>query len=146
MTNNYFKDDLREKVISLLNSKRGMQTELAKSINKKSSYFSEIKRGNPVNAMHLKAIGLVVGGDAVLDLLGINKFVSDKKHVEDFIDTPRADRIIQQLATLERTAPTKYNKVEGYIDAQMDTSLKKPEGMQITLGDLGATSQINTQK
>ncbi len=107
---------------------------------------------NPTNLTikNMKNIAHHCNINEVWLLTGMGKMpASNQSHPPStnlFLDTPRADRIIQQLATLERTAPTKYNKVEGYIDAQMDTSLKKPEGVQITLGDIGATSQINTQK
>ncbi len=116
INNKCFRNELREKVIELLNSRRGVQSELAKSVNKKSSYFSEMKRGNPVNALHLKAIGLVFGGDTVLNLLGINNISSV------FKDQPRANRIIQQLVHLEQADLTKYSKAEGYIDALTDTT------------------------
>ena len=66
-----FKDSLRDSFIELLDSKRGVQAKLAKSIGKKQSYFSEVKRGSPVNAMHLKAIGIVFGYEKVCELLGI---------------------------------------------------------------------------
>ncbi len=48
-----------------------------------------------------------------------------KRELSPFLDQPRADRIIQNLAILERTDPARYNKVEGYIDAQMDNPPQK---------------------
>lgn len=69
-----FKSALSDRFIELMESERGVQTKLAKAIGKNTSYFSEIKRGNPVNALHLKAVGVVFGAQEVMRLLGINIF------------------------------------------------------------------------
>ena len=55
----------------MMDSKRGIQTKLAESINKSPSFFSGIKQGKPVNALHLKAAGLVFGAEKLLELMAI---------------------------------------------------------------------------
>lgn len=92
-----FKADLSAKFIKLMESERGTQAKLAKSIGKKTSYFSEIKRGNPVNSFHLKAVGIVFGSEKVLELLGLNNFgesqaEEDAKGIKD--SKPILDRRI----------------------------------------------------
>jgi len=54
---------------------------MAKTVNKNASFFSEIKRGKPVNAEHLRAAGLVFGPGKVAELLSIDtvKFREDPK-------------------------------------------------------------------
>lgn len=61
------------RLIELMDRKRGTQTKLAKSIQKPPGFFSEIKRGKPVNADHLRAVGLVFGPQMVLELLALDK-------------------------------------------------------------------------
>ena len=60
--------------IQLLNSDRGIQSKLSKSIGKSSSYFSEVKRGKPVNALHLKAVELICGAEKLAELMAIDNF------------------------------------------------------------------------
>lgn len=85
---NKFKETLEHKFIELLNSERGVQAKLAKSIGKTASFFSEIKRGKPVNALHLKAVELVYGRDVLLDLLSIDnkKATGTDGHRKDFFE------------------------------------------------------------
>lgn len=71
---NFFKASLEKKFIELLDSERGIQSKLSKSIGKSASYFSEIKRGKPVNALHLKAVETVFGREVLLGLLSIDTF------------------------------------------------------------------------
>jgi hypothetical protein len=66
---------LSEKFIKLLDSQRGLPTRMAKAIGKSSSFFSEIKRGKPVNADHLLAAGIVCGREKVIDLLSIDEII-----------------------------------------------------------------------
>lgn len=60
------------KFLRLLNTKRGLAAAMAKAIDKPNSYFSEIRRGKPVNANHLRAAGLICGREAVLEILSID--------------------------------------------------------------------------
>lgn len=64
------KSDLTKRMVKLLESERGMASKLAKTIGKTATYFSEIKRGNPVNAIHLKAVANVFGPGKVDEILG----------------------------------------------------------------------------
>ena len=70
--NNKIKSDLSSNIIKLLESEDGIQAKLSKSINKTSSYFSELKRGKPVNALHLTAVGIVCGPQKVLELMSLD--------------------------------------------------------------------------
>ena len=70
---NKFKADLAARFIKLMDSERGIQTNLAKSVNKPASFFSGIKQGKPVNALHLKAAGIVFGPLKLLELLAIGE-------------------------------------------------------------------------
>ena len=138
--NNYFKDELREKFIELLSSERGVQAKLSKSIDKKPSYFSEIKRGSPVNAMHLKAVGIVFGAEKVADMLGIyNKepqavskddVISyehpvDAKHMElvkEFKYKELAFAVSEKLLRLESISRGLFLKAESDIERLIDTA------------------------
>jgi len=75
----FSQDALSDRFIRLMESKRGLQAKLSKSINKQSSYFSEIKRGKPVNALHLRAVGVVCGAKAVAKLLAIDTFENGER-------------------------------------------------------------------
>ncbi|KKL89088.1 hypothetical protein LCGC14_1918170 [marine sediment metagenome] len=81
-------DKLANDIIGLCESKRGNQAKLVKSIGKKSSLFSDIKRGKRVNAYHIVAIGRVFGIDKVAELLDIDNQKDDmlshsKKDIEN---------------------------------------------------------------
>lgn len=65
--------DLAEKLIELMDSERGIQTKLANSVNKLPSSFSNIKRGKPVNADHLRAVAIVFGPEKLFEILSIEK-------------------------------------------------------------------------
>ena len=67
-----FKSLLSERFVKLLDSERGMQTKLAKTINKSPSFFSELKRGKPVNALHLKAVEILFGFQKLAEILSID--------------------------------------------------------------------------
>lgn len=67
-----FKVSLSEAFIKLLESNRGIAAKLAKAIGKSGSFINEVKRGKPVNALHLKAIGLVYGYEKAIQLLSID--------------------------------------------------------------------------
>ncbi|MGB3222511.1 MAG: hypothetical protein WBB23_06900 [Desulforhopalus sp.] len=113
-----FKDVLRNNMISLLESKRGTQALLAKAINEQASYFTHIKRGHPVNAMHLKAVGIVFGPQKVLDLLCIGNLPPGDD--TEFKDRDRGDRIVERLVKIESLDSKLLDKVEGYVSAIYD--------------------------
>ncbi|MGL1932162.1 MAG: hypothetical protein OCC45_10425 [Desulfotalea sp.] len=106
-------EDLRLKFIELLDSKRGTQAKLAKSIGKKASFFTHIRDGHAVNAMHLKAVGIVFGGGTVLNLLDVqNNSESETK----------LDPINVCLAEIKTNNPKIYEKVETYIAGAYDAA------------------------
>jgi len=70
------------KFIKLMDSKRGLQTKLAKAVGKNPSYFSEIKRGKPVNATHLRAAGLLFGLSVVAELMSIDINSKSENHLK----------------------------------------------------------------
>tara|TARA_B100000614_G_scaffold262444_1_gene295973 strand:+ start:201 stop:638 length:438 start_codon:yes stop_codon:yes gene_type:complete len=124
--NKNFTEELRNKFISLLESKRGLQAKLSKSIDKPSSYFSEIKRGNPVNALHLKAVQIILGSKKVIELLDIdNKFdatsiVQNKNVMERFEDLGRIKNIINDLAILEKIDTESLDEIHGIIKLKIE--------------------------
>lgn len=89
--------NLRSKMIALMDSSRGIQSRLSSSIGKKSSFFSEIRRGKPVNTLHLMAVGKVFGGDVLLDIMSV-----DNKTVGIFSDpmTLGLTKSVQLLAKI----------------------------------------------
>ena len=126
ISNKKFKEVLRNRFVELLESKRGVQSKLAKSIGKTASYFSEIKRGNPVNALHLKAVGIVFGPEKVIELLDItNKCCEEEKipqkmtnivvqHqdvVKNFKDHERAKEFNEMLVEIESEDPEGYEEL-----------------------------------
>ena len=68
---NNFKDELSARFIEMMDSERGLQTKLADSIGKSPSFFSGLKQGKPVNALHLKAASIVFGPLKLLELMAI---------------------------------------------------------------------------
>jgi len=120
ITNN-FKNKLRDRFIALLDSKRGVQSALAKSVGKTASYFSEIRRGNPVNAIHLRAVGMVFGVKKVQELLGIANDTQDDAGfthsdlVMLFQQKDLAMRVNLELLKLEKINPDTINDVLEFI-------------------------------
>jgi hypothetical protein len=110
---NNFRDDLSANFIKLLDSKRGVASNLAKSIGKPPSFINEIKRGNPVNALHLKAVSIVFGTKVLLDLMGINDFITDR--VSNFDDQFRGKDVVNRLLELEKMSPKVFDMVATYI-------------------------------
>jgi hypothetical protein len=120
-----FKCRLSKKFIEIMDSERGMQLKLANSIGKKSNYFSAVKRGNPVNAMHLKAVELVCGPEKVLEMLTISE--SDKKNAgvidlascSDIIKEFQQKELIRELNLnalhLEQIKPEAIKEINDYI-------------------------------
>ena len=106
-----FLSELSSRFVELMDSERGVQANLSKSINKPSSYFSEIKRGNPVNALHLKAVGIVFGAEKVLELLSI-----DNENAGGSVDIKALNQIItgieNALAKLKIKKPDPVKKAE----------------------------------
>lgn len=133
-----FKASLSDKFIRLLNSEKGLQSKLSKSIGKKPSFFSEIKRGKPVNALHLKAVDIVYGSHKVAELLSIDtpeisdkipakedhlRRIADRTGEEDtregilslFQDKEKAREAILKLAEIERADKAQFIGVTFFI-------------------------------
>ncbi|WP_319408808.1 hypothetical protein [uncultured Desulfosarcina sp.] len=98
---NKFKAQLAERVINLLDTKRGIQSELSNLIGKKSNFFGEIKRGKPVNSLHLKAIELMFGPAKLIEILStdVNKVPSSEKKLplESGISMSLDSSILEQV-------------------------------------------------
>ncbi len=144
-----FRDELRERFIKLVESQRGIQAKLSKSIGKKDNYFGAIKQGNPVNADHLRAVGIVFGPDKVIELLGIGKL--KKSIIDDIVDVkkrfdndiPREDcfsDFIQKdlvkeckalMVELEKIDPSELSEVKAFIDFRISQKLQQAKGYQV---------------
>lgn len=138
---NNFKNELIDKFIALVESERGIPAKLAKSINKPNSYISSVTtKRNPVNANHLRAVGLVFGPEKVCELLsigniesGIAKLVDQRtkpddivvqfpKVVEDHIDIVKqfedhdaAMEINQDLLYIEKESKDAFKEVMNIV-------------------------------
>ncbi len=112
------------------------QKKLAISIGLKRDHITSLESGKvKFSILHALALEHVHGINKDWLLYGSGDYFVKKQNTEEaplhlFLDQPRADRIIQNLATLERTDPAKYNKVEGYIDAQIDNPPQKNAGAE----------------
>jgi hypothetical protein len=136
-----FKEELSKRIVALLDSERGMQSRLAKTIGKNGSYFSELKRGKPVNTLHLKAVGIVFGPEKVLELMSLDinlakngsgrhfetentdessiqsKFLDNEhtKLVKQFSNKKLANEIDQHLLEIERLNEAAFKETCAYI-------------------------------
>ena len=144
-----FKGSLSEGFIKLLDSKRGVSTQLADAIGKPTSFISEIKRGKPVNSLHLKAVGIVFGKEKVLELMALdnneyestdNNVYIDKNSIKNDIDILHSEivTLFQQkelaqelnwiMIQLERINPENLIEIKGYIKRMLSESRTKQEG------------------
>lgn len=126
---NKLKAELRDRMVSLIESERGLASKLSKSIGKTGSYFSEIKRGCPVNALHIKAVGNIFGQDKVCEILGIptnnldsqNQPVifADCTHAElikEFQQKELAKECTKAMINLEKIDPEELKEVMDFIE------------------------------
>jgi hypothetical protein len=95
--------DLASRMVALMDSKRGVQAKLAESIGKTSSYFSEIKRGSAVNALHLLAVGKVFGLKTMAEIMGIP--------IEDHCDGNNDNPMVAELLENARKVLNSGNPV-----------------------------------
>jgi len=108
-----FREHLSEGFLKLIDSKRGVASNLAKSIGKPPGFINEIRRGKPVNALHLKAVSIVFGAQVLLDLMAIDDL---KIGVEQKIEgSSRSRDIEKRLADLEKRNPKVFDMVATYI-------------------------------
>lgn len=106
-----FKEELSQNFIKLLDSEHGVATRLAKAIGKKDSSINNVKRNRPVNALHLKAVGIVFGPEKVLELLSIDAS----------IDFEKTDKNNRRLVEIEKESKELYEKVSLYIEVMHET-------------------------
>lgn len=83
--------ELSKRLIALMDSERGLQTRLAKSVDKPPSSFSNIKRGKPVNADHLRAVGIVCGSDRLLQILSIENIDAPDIQTNSIVNSEHID-------------------------------------------------------
>ncbi len=110
---NKFREDLSDNFIKLLDSKRGVASNLAKAIGKPPGFINEVRRGKPVNAFHIKAVSIVFGQQQVLDLLGIED-VQDSAEIT-FRDKAMGRNLNRQLVELEAMNHKVFEMVATYI-------------------------------
>ena len=111
MKENSFRSDLATRYVSLLDSQRGTATKLAKTIGKPPSFVSEIKRGNPVNALHLIAVSRLFGAEIMLQIMGIVENGGSA-----VVNLPeRTEDLSTMLAEIEINSPEAMNTVEQYV-------------------------------
>jgi hypothetical protein len=153
----YFREELRQRFIDLVESKRGIQAKLSKAIGKKDNYFGAIKQGNPVNADHLRAVGLVFGSKKVCELLGLddidksiimenerqynktefdeNEFLLEKILIE-LEHTGILNECVKRMIDLEKIELNAMKDLLRYIEYQIvtrtesDSELKKKQSPQ----------------
>lgn len=106
-----FKETLSQNFIKLLNSEHGVATKLAKAIGKKDSSINNVKRNRPVNALHLKAVGIVFGPEKVLELLSMDAS----------IDLEEIDKNNKRLIEIKKENKELYEKVSLYIEVMHET-------------------------
>lgn len=132
-----FKAHLAEKYVALMESERGMQSKLADSVGKKSNFFSAIKRGNPVNAVHLKAVELVCGPEKVIELLTISEeqadtikildFVPHSQIIQDFKQKELARELNLNALKLEKLNPEALKEINNFIKFKLQHEEEKIE-------------------
>lgn len=115
-----FKLDISNAYIKLIDSKRGIAAALAKSIGKPGSFITEVKRGKPVNTLHLKAVSIVFGPEKVIELLSSdNNFIQKQNR---FKNPERAEDLINQLAIIEALNPRLLDQIDKYVSIILETA------------------------
>ena len=120
-----FKNTLSEAFINLIDSKRGIATKMAKAIGKPPSFVSQVKRGKPVNALHLKAVGLIFGAEKVLELLALNNTI-DKNYSNnpkfEFKNEESGLKNVESLIWIERESDGLYKELSNHIQIVHNTA------------------------
>lgn len=126
-----FRATLSERFIELIDSERGLQSKLAETIGKRPSFIGEVKRGKPVNALHLKAVELVFGPTKVIELLSIDKKEITSQNIVDFLPHPDLVNEFQQkelarelnlnAIKLERVQPEGLKEINEFIKFKLQT-------------------------
>ncbi len=140
--------ELSKKFIALMDSQRGLQAKLSKAIGKKAASFSAIKQGKPVNADHLKAVGLVCGPEKLLAILSIGKNSDhddqDESHeltIKRFKQKELAQKLCWNSLKLEKINPEALEEVNDFIqfkigvhDSRLSQRRKQDDPDQIPEG------------
>ena len=126
-----FKNILSEAFIQLVDSERGIASRLAKAVGETPSFVSNVKRGRPVNAIHLKAVGIVFGPGKVLELLDL-KLPTDNLADEQFKSIEKGIENKEHLVGIERASEELYEKVSDYLKATHEAVkiMQKNEGIK----------------
>ena len=126
-----FKDDLAKAFVFLLESKRGTASKLAKAVGKPPSFVNEVKRGKPVNSIHLKAVGVVFGAEKVLELLSLKDVHSDNSNItviehqgliKRFKNPEKGLKNNEHLINIENASEKLYQKVSDYLEIMDETA------------------------
>jgi hypothetical protein len=147
-----FRDELAAKFIELLDSQRGVAANLAKSIGKTSSFINEIRRGKPVNALHIKAVSIVFGTKTAVDMMSMDNIHSAPD--VNFKNGGRGQIITTRLLELEKMSPKAFDLIDTYIagvyegakataDMWDGIERRSKERRSSTEEDLGFESQKN---
>lgn len=159
---NKFKTELSNAFIELIDSKRGLASKLAKAIGKKPYFISGVKRGKPVNALHLKAIELVFGPGKVLAMLSPNEPTDSNKKQDDvktniehqdlvtrFKNPDKGLENNQHLIAIEHASPRVYKRVSDYLknthETIKDLQIEQAEALAIK-NKSGTQKQKKTSK
>ena len=98
---------------------------MAKAIGKPPSFVSQVKRGKPVNALHLKAVGLIFGAEKVLELLALNNTI-DKKYSNNpkfkFKNEEIGLKNVESLIWIERESDGLYKELSKHIQIVHNTA------------------------
>ncbi len=108
-----YREKLADNFIKLLDSERGVAAKLSKSIGKSSSFINEIRRGKPVNALHIKAVAIVFGTQEVLELMAIDD--SQPSADMTFKNQTHGRDITHRLIEMEKISPKAFEMVTTYI-------------------------------
>ncbi|WP_419174382.1 hypothetical protein [Desulfosediminicola sp.] len=118
-----FRDQLHRDFLELV-KERGKATELAKVVGKTSSFVTNVRQGKPVNAYHLKAVGELLGNEAVLKLLDLpiegNRAESTQRKETAY--RYRVAALDTLLLELEKKHPRVFERVEAYIHGAIEAA------------------------
>lgn len=114
-----FREELSKGFLKLL-EERGVASELARVVEKNPSFINGVKRGNPVNALHLKAVGIVFGAEKVLELLALDQ--NAMKAGPTFRDQKCGNEIVKQMVELEKNSPKAFEMVKTYVNGAYEAS------------------------
>lgn len=109
-----FRDELVQRFVKLLEV-RGRSSEIARIIGRSPSFVNNVKQGNPVNALHLKAVGELLGSEEVLRLLDLE--LPKEHHCSKEVPgtSYRVAALQAMLSEIEKNHPAVFDRIEAYI-------------------------------